>query len=278
MLKLTDHLFEWSASSESADFYERALFNHILASQNPENGRVVYNLSLEMGGFKAFQDPEWFTCCIGTGMENHAKYGGSIYFHSNDELFIVQYIASELSWKEKGLTVTQTTMYPEEQSTTLEIIAEKPVAMKIFIRYPSWSTNGIDVTVNGNKKRITQEPGSFISLNRKWKTGDKIVIHLPFRLRLESMPDDSLRVAVFYGPVVLAGDLGPVGDSTASYQQVVPVFMTTDRNPSDWTKAVEGMTSTFVTEGVGKPHDVVLKPFYKTYDRRYSIFWDLVKQ
>ena len=156
MLKLTDHIFEWSASAEAADFYERALFNHILASQNPVDGRVTYNLSLEMGGFKKFQDPEWFTCCIGTGMENHAKYGGSIYFHNDMELYVSQFIASELTWKEKGLKVKQMTQYPEDQGTALEITADEPVRLTINIRYPSWAANGIEIAVNGRKETDKQ--------------------------------------------------------------------------------------------------------------------------
>lgn len=278
MLKLTDHIFEWSASPEAADFYERALFNHTLASQNPENGRVVYNLSLEMGGFKEFQDPEWFTCCIGTGMENHAKYGSSIYFHNNNELFVVQYIASELNWKEKGLKLTQATKYPEEQGTTVIITAEKPVYMTINIRYPSWATEGIEITVNGKRTLVSQEPGSFIPIRRRWKTGDKIEVHLPFKLRLESMPDDSLRVAIFNGPIVLAGKLGPVSDTTVLNPQNTPALITTNRDPAAWTVPVEGKTNTFRLNQVGKPRDTELQPFYTTYDMRYSIFWDMLTE
>jgi len=278
MLKLTGHLFGWSASAEAADFYERALFNHILASQHPETGRVVYNLSLDMGGYKDFQDPEWFTCCIGTGMENHAKYGGSIYYHNNSELYVAQYIASELHWKEKGIKLTQTTRYPEEQGTSLEIIAEKPVDLTIYIRYPSWAKDGIEVIVNGKKKRVRQEPGSFIPVTRKWKNGDMIVVRLPFRLRLEAMPDDSLRVALFNGPVVLAGELGPVKDSAALDPLYVPVIMTTERNPVAWTLPVEGKANTFRLDSVGRPRDVQLKPFYATCDARYSIFWDMFSE
>lgn len=278
MLKLTDHLFEWSASAEAADFYERALFNHILASQNPEDGRVTYNLSLEMGGLKSFQDPEWFTCCIGTGMENHSKYGGSIYFHNDRELFVSQFIASELTWNEKGLKVTQTTRYPEEQGTALEISVDKPVKLTVNIRYPSWATHGIVIAVNGHKKHIDNQPGSFVPLTRKWKNGDRIEVSIPFELRLESMPDDLLRVAVFYGPLVLAGELGPVGDPDAADSLFVPVLMTTDRDPANWMKPVDNSINTFVTDSTGRPRDVQMKPFYRTYNERYSIFWDMISE
>lgn len=275
MLKLTEHLFEWEAQANVADFYERALFNHILSTQNPENGRVTYNLSLEMGGFKDFQDPLWFTCCIGSGMENHSKYGKNIFYHNNDELFVFQFIASELTWKEKGLTVIQNTRFPEEQGTMLEFKCDAPVKLAVQIRYPSWAENGIEIRVNGSKKNVKQKAGSFVAVERTWKTGDKLEVKIPFSLRLESMPDDSSRVAVMYGPLVLAGDLGPEKDSTAKEPMYVPVLMTEKRNPSEWLQPVEGKPNTFITVNTGRPRDVELKPFYSTYNNRYTVYWDL---
>ncbi len=147
--------------------------------------------------------------------------------------------------------------------------------LTINIRYPSWATQGIEIAVNGHKKQLVNAPGSFIPLTRKWKNGDRIEVKIPFELRLESMPDDSLRVAVFYGPVVLAGELGPVEDPSALDPLYVPVLMTTDRNPADWIKPVENGINTFRTDNTGRPRDVQLKPFYRTYDVRYSIFWDM---
>jgi len=278
MLKLSEHLFKLEASPEYADFYERALFNHILATQNPEDGHVVYNLSLDMGGFKDFQDPEWFTCCIGTGMENHSKYGRNIYYHNDDELFIFQYIASELSWKEKGLNIVQNTAYPEEQGTTLEFTCENPVRVSIAIRYPSWAENGLEISVNGKKKKVNQKPGSFVKIERKWKSGDRLEVKIPFSMRIETMPDDSNRVALIYGPLVLAGNLGPVVDSASKDQMYVPVMMTENRDPSIWTKPLEGKTNTFITVNTGRPRDVEMKPFYSIYDRRYSVYWDLFNE
>jgi DUF1680 family protein len=278
MLKLTEHLFEWEASPKTADFYERALFNHILSTMNPENGQVTYNLSLDMGGYKYFQDPFEFTCCIGSGMENHSKYGRNIFYHNNNELFVFQFIASELNWKDKGLTVVQKTKYPEEQGTTLEFRCEKPVKLAIQIRYPYWAENGIQIHVNGKKRTIKQKPGSFIQVERTWKSGDILEVRIPFSLRLESMPDDSNRVAVMYGPLVLAGDLGPVKDSTLNDPMYVPVLMTENRNPSGWMKPVEGKPNTFTTMNTGRPRDIIFKPFYSTYDRRYSIYWDLFNE
>jgi len=275
MLKLTEHLFEWEGSAKTADFYERALFNHILSTQNPENGKVTYNLSLDMGGFKDFQDPDWFTCCIGTGVENHSKYGRNIYYHNENELFLFQYIASELDWKEKEIKIIQNTNYPEEQGSTIEFISRQPVKLTIQVRYPAWAQNGIEIRVNGSRKKIKQGPGTFVAVERTWKTGDRLEINIPFTLRLEAMPDDSCRVAVMYGPLVMAGDLGPVKDSLSKDLLYVPVLMTDKRNPSEWMEPVKDKTNTFITNGVGRPRDVEMKPFYTFYDRRYTIYWDM---
>lgn len=275
MLKLTEHIFMWDAAPEAADFYERALFNHILSSQNPVTGNVTYNLSLEMGGFKEFQDPMWFTCCIGTGMENHSKYGRNIYYHSDDELFLFQFISSELNWPDKGLVVIQKTSYPEEQGTKLEFRCDKPVRLTLHVRYPGWAEKGMEMYVNNRKQKISGNPGSFVPIKRKWKNGDIVLVNIPFTLRLESMPDDSSRVAVMYGPLVLAGDLGPVEPEIKGEPLQVPVMMTRDRDPSQWIKPVEGKINTFRTVNTGRPQDVEMRPFYSIYDRRYSVYWDL---
>lgn len=275
MLKLTEHLFMWEGNAASADFYERALFNHILSSQNPLDGRVVYNLSLDMGGFKDFQDPFWFTCCIGTGMENHSKFGKNIYYHNDNELFLFQYIASELNWKEKGMRIVQDTKYPGEQGSALAFTCEKPEKITLMVRYPYWAEKGIAISVNGKKRKVKQEQGSFVAIERIWKTGDRVEISFPFTLRLEAMPDDSSRVAVMYGPLVMAGDLGPLKDSLSKDPLYVPVLMTENRNPETWMKPVDGKVNTFVTVNTGRPRDIEMRPFYTFYDRRYSVYWDM---
>lgn len=278
MLKLSQHLFEWEAKPEVADFYERALFNHILSSQHPGDGRVIYNLSLEMGGYKAYQDPMWFTCCIGTGMENHSKYSENIYYHNNDELYVAQFIASELSWKEKGLTLTQTTQYPEEQGTKLTIAAAEPVPLSLQIRYPYWAKEGMRIEINGKEQKISEKPGSFVALERTWENGDVVTVSFPFSLRFETMPDDTNRVAFLYGPLVLAGDLGPENDPRSADPFYVPVFVTEQRDPNAWTTAEEGTANIFRTVNTGRPADIELKPFYKTHERRYSVYFDLFSE
>ena len=130
MLKLTRHLFAWTPTAESMDFYERALFNHILGSQDPKTGQVIYYCPLKPGAFKTFSTPtDSFWCCVGTGMENHGKYNDTIYFHDEASLYVNLFIPSELSWKDKGLTVRQLTKYPEQDSSSLSITAAKPVKL-----------------------------------------------------------------------------------------------------------------------------------------------------
>lgn len=278
MLKLTRRLFTWNADPKAADFYERALFNHILSSQHPGDGRVIYNLSLEMGGRKVYQNPFWFTCCVGTGMENHAKYGRNIFFYNDRELFVSQYIAAELNWQGRALKLRQLTAYPEEQGTTLEFECRRPTSLVLQIRCPYWAERGIEIFINGEKKSVTGKPGSFIPIRRKWQNKDRVEVKIPFSLRLEPMPDDRDRVAVMYGPLVLAGDLGPENDPRAGEQMYVPVLMTQERDPARWTAPVEGKVNTFKTKGVGRPRDILLKPFYKTHERRYSIYWDMFSE
>lgn len=275
MLKLSEHLFMWEPDAKVADYYERALFNHILSSQHPETGRVIYNLSLEMGGRKYYQNPFGFTCCVGSGMENHSKYGGNIYYHNDKELYVSQFIASEVDWKDQGIKLTQTTNYPEEQGASFTFQMKKARNLTLHIRYPHWAEKGIEIMVNGKKQAVTSKPGSFVGINRKWKNGDKVTVKFPFTLRLESMPDDADRIAVFYGPIAMAGDLGPVEDERATDRDYVPVFLTEERSPSAWLEPVAGEPNTFKTKNIGHPRDIIVKPFYKTHDRRYSIYFDI---
>ncbi len=274
MLKLSEHIFEWGANPEVMDFYERALLNHIRSSQHPQTGHVIYNLSIDMGGFKVYEDPMGFTCCVGSGMETHSKYSKNIYYHSKEELYAVQFIASELSWEEKGVKVTQETSYPEQETINYLFDTEKPVRFVFNIRYPGWAENGIRIKVNGIEEEIEQEPGSFVKISRIWKSGDRVEVTIPFTLHTETMPDNKKRIAIFHGPLVLAADLGPVPDPHAIDPLYVPVLMTMDPNPANWLNAVDGNFNNFQTKEVAYPRQVELKPFYQTHDRHYTIYWD----
>lgn len=279
MLKLTGHLFAWKPQANFADYYERALFNHIRSSQHPIDGRVIYDLTLAMGGRKQYQTQfDSFTCCVGSGMENHSKYASDIYFHTDDSLFVNQFIASELDWREKGVMLRQETRFPDEEKTKLTFTNRQPVNLKLHIRHPAWSGAGFKVLVNGKLFADQSTPSSYVEIARTWKKGDVVEVKTPMRLSLEAMPDNPNRVAVKYGPIVLAGDLGAAADPAAGRPDFVPVLINGGREPQAWLTPVAGQSLTFKTVGVGKPRDVLLKPFYRTHDRRYTVYWDIFTQ
>ncbi len=289
MLKLTRHLFTWTGDVKYADYYERALYNHILASQEQDTGMVTYFLSYTPGTFKTYCDKEnSFWCCVGTGLENHAKYAEGIYYHSENGIYVNLFIPSELTWNEKGVKLVQQTRYPEEATTHLTIKEIKNGKMPIFIRYPSWATSGATVTINGKNIKFSQEPGSYIVLNRNWKAGDKIDITYPMSLHLVATNDDPNMAAVFYGPIVLAGDMGIEGmeaPAPFAYNQLdyedIPVpkdIITTlnvdGRKLNDWLVPVNGKPMVFETVGVASK-EITMIPYYQIDRRRYVIYWNL---
>ncbi len=212
MLKLTRHLFTWDAAAQRADFYERALYDHILASQDPATARMAYHIPVYGGWFMPYNtanDSCW--CCTGTGFENHAKYGESIYWHAAEGLYVTLFIPSELTWREKGVTLRLETRYPEEETARLTLHCAKPTAFALRLRYPGWARRGMAVAVNGEPVAHSAKPGSFVAVSREWKDGDRVELRVPMGLRLEPMPDNPQRAAICYGPVVLAGELGTEG-------------------------------------------------------------------
>lgn len=274
MLKLTRHLFTWDALPGYADYYERALYNHILSSQNPETGGVTYFHTLHPGSAKDFHMPFIaHTCCVGTGYENHSKYGEAIYYRTSDDkgLYVNLFIASVLEWKEKGLKLRQETSFPEESSTRLTLSAETPVDLTLHLRYPVWAVDGVEVKVNGKKVAVRTKPSSYISLKRTWKEGDIIEMEMPMRLHTEFMPDNPSKGAILYGPIVLAAELG-ADDIDDTFG--VPVFVNPDKKLEKWIKPVEGKQMTFRTIGVGRPEEALLSPLYKIYNQRYAAYFD----
>jgi len=287
MLKLTRHLFSWEAAAKYADYYERALWNGILSTQDPSDAMMMYYVPMMPGMYRTFMSPfESFWCCTGTGMENHAKYGDSIYFHDGEGLFVNLFIASELDWTEKGVQVRQETRFPEEPKTALTIAAARPVRLALRLRIPGWAAGPCAVKVNGKALDVTASPSSFLTIDRTWKNGDRIELVLPMKLRLERLPDRPDVAAVLYGPIVLAGRLG--GGEALTKEKVsgrygpegdpvpVPWFDFKDTAPlEDWIKPVAGQALTFRTEGAGRPDDVTLVPFYRLFGERYAIYWQL---
>ena len=261
MLKLTTHVFGWNPSAKVADFYERALLNHIRATQHPD-GRVIYNLSLHPGHHKEYQSLyDAFTCCVGTGMENHVKYGEGIYFHDEAGLWVNLYIASELQWKARNVVLRQETQWPDADTSTFTLTCDKPQEFTLRLRHPHWAKDGIRISVNGEPQSVTTKPSSYAEIRRVWRSGDRVQISFPMSIRTESMPDNPKRIAFFYGPTLLAADLGPVDDPTAKNPDYVPVMVMGDKSLADAVKPLPSRSCAFKTSGIGKPRDVELVPF-----------------
>jgi uncharacterized protein len=290
MLKLTRHLFSWTADPKYADYYEQALYNHILASQDPVTSMVTYYMPLKPGLFKVYStSTNSFWCCVATGFESHAKYAEGIYYHDNKGVYVNLFIPSELNWKEKGLKITQQTKYPEEATIHLSFQTNNDVIMSLYIRYPIWATSGAEVKVNGSIVKITQKPGSYIVVNRKWETGDKVDITYPMTLHLIPTNDDPDKVAIAYGPIVLAGKMGTEGIiSPAPYAPVDPHDFNNFKIPSDvistlythgksvskWLNPVEGQSLVFKTSDVAE-REITMIPYYQLHGERYVLYWDL---
>jgi DUF1680 family protein len=275
MLKLTRHLFCWEPRAEYSDYYERALYNHILASQNPENGMMCYYVPLKTGSTKTFSGPlDAFWCCVGTGIENHAKYGDSIYFHdSNDDLYLNLFIASELNWKDKGVKIRQETKYPLEAATHLIFTCEKPVEMSLNIRHPYWAVEGVQVAVNGKNESSNNKPGSYFTLSRVWKNGDTVDITMPMTLRIEAFRDNPRKLAFMYGPLVLCAEL--------NREHEFPTLVGEEGQILSSIKPAAGKSLTFssspvVFRSVGAKANTAftLVPFYQLYNKPYIVYWD----
>ncbi|HOH06124.1 MAG TPA: glycoside hydrolase family 127 protein [bacterium] len=271
MLKLTRHLFCLEPDQELADYYERALYNHILSSQNPADGMMCYFVPLRMGTRKQFSDSfNTFTCCVGTGMENHVKYNEGIWYEAADGgLYLALFIPSVLEWRERGVIITQETAFPAEESVRLTIAVKKPVRFPLYLRRPGWAGE-IAVRVNGTATQASLNGKGFLVVERRWRNNDRVEIVMPMRLRTEAMPDNPDRVALLYGPVVLAGQLG---DTLPDPVYGTPVLLTGKRNPVEWIQPA-GAPFTFRTAGVGMPFDFDLRPFYSTADDYYSVYFD----
>jgi len=279
MMKLTRHLFGWSPDARLMDYYERTLFNHRLGTINPEDGTMMYYLPLASGYWKTFGKPlDAFWCCTGTGSEEYAKLTDTIYFHDDDSLYVNLYIDSQLDWAEKGLRVKQETRFPEEQGTTITISGKSPVQAGINLRIPYWVQGG-SVKVNGTALLSFASPGSYLTLNRVWKPGDKVELGLPMSLHIESMPDDETMQAAMYGPLVLAGrfdavtkDMSYSGYGPKSGTQIkVPDIVAASGKPAAWIEPDAKQPLTF--QAVGQPQPLTLVPLYKVIHERYAVYW-----
>ncbi len=297
MLKLSEKLFLEENDEKYVDYYEQALYNHILSSQHPEKGGFVYFTPMRPGHYRVYSQPEtsmW--CCVGSGLENHGKYNEFIYAHSEDKLFVNLFIPSMLDWEEKGLKLLQTNDFPNEGSTHLNFELEQPTRLKLMLRYPHWA-EGFEILLNDEKIAFSEAPGSYITLDRMWKDGDRMDIKLPMTISSVSLPDGSNYKALKYGPLVLGAKTGledleglfadtSRGGHIASGIKIpiseTPLFMVQDKEvdlSTKFSKIDSGLQ--FKAENILYPErfkNLVFQPFYQIHDSRYTVYLPIETQ
>ncbi len=296
MLKLTKMLYQDQGQEKYIDYYERALYNHILSSQHPDKGGFVYFTPMRPGHYRVYSQPQTsFWCCVGSGLENHAKYGELIYAHKNNDLYVNLFIPSQLTWKEKGIVISQQTSFPDDEKILLKVEEAKRVKLTLNIRYPLWVAPGaLNISVNGKAVKVGSTPGSYTSIKRIWKKGDVIEVTVPMKTTTRQMPDGSDYVVVLHGPIVLAAktdtsDLAGLwaDDSRMSHVargnqvplQDMPLFVSNSADISSKIKAVPDKPLTFTASELiypGKNKNLELIPFFRVHDSRYIIYWQLV--
>ncbi len=290
MLRVTRHVFQWTADPRAADYYERALVNGILGTQHPADGHNLYYVPLQAGYWKLFgQLYDSFWCCNGSAMESFNKLGDSIYFADDAGLYVNLFVASELTWSERGVTIAQETRFPEDGNVRFTVRTAAPTAFALRLRIPYWATRGGSVRINGKPLEAFAAPSSYLVLDRTWKSGDVVELSMPMSLHLYPMPDDHSIAAVMYGPTVLAGRLGTDGLTPANLRaektapRTVPEYHG-DPTPAPSLKAGGKSLDAWVTQAagpslafrtVGQTRDVELVPLYRVLDERYAVYWKL---
>jgi DUF1680 family protein len=295
MLRLSEQLFRAEPAARYADFYERALYNHILASQHPEHGGYVYFTPARPGHYRVYSQPEvCFWCCVGTGMENHGKYGAFIYAHSKagDMLYVNLFVASELDWSERGVRVRQETAFPDEESAALVIHTAQPQHFTLRIRHPAWCAQPT-ITVNGSVHPFHSSPSSFMEITREFRDGDRVEVGLPMRTRVEGLPDGSPWYAIMHGPILLAHPSGTVdlqglrADAGRMSQVAEGPEVPLEEAPVLLADANTIASKVVADPAAGPLHfrlvDVVepaaeggleLIPFFRLHDARYQMYWE----
>lgn len=269
LLKLADHLFSWNPSSKIADYYERALYNHILGQQDPESSMVCYFTPLQTGAYRLYSTRDSsFWCCVGSGFESHVKYASSIYFHSDKDLYVNLFIPSKVDWE--GTTFTQQTSFPQSSTTTFTVDG-KSKQFALRLRYPAWATK-MDIKVNGKKVKAVKGTDGYVAISRFWKAGDKIEVQLGMQLREEATKDDASKVALVYGPVVMAGKLDKVEHPFSNPQKYNDYYTFDFKIPASTVEKAkyEGLKS---IKNFKMKNGVELIPFYDAHHCRYAVYW-----
>lgn len=291
MLKLTEDLFRIQPSAHYADYYERTVFNHILSSQHPEHGGYVYFTSARPRHYRVYSAPnEAMWCCVGTGMENHGKYNQFIYTHSADSLFLNLFIASELNWKDRKVSMKQETNFPYEERTKLTV-TQGSSNFKLMVRYPKWVKKGaLKISVNGKGVSYSALPSSYICIDRKWKKGDVVEVELPMHNDIELLPNVPNYIAFMHGPILLGAKTGTedlkglIADDGRWGQFPGGKMLPVDQAPILVEDDIQNIASKLVSikdeplhfslnVKMENPIDVKLEPFANIHDARYMIYW-----
>ena len=294
MLRLTKMLYATSADAKYMDYYERALFNHILSTQDPVQGGFVYFTPMRSGHYRVYSQPQTsFWCCVGSGLENHARYGEMIYAHKgNDQLFVNLFIPSTLEWGD--INIEQSTSFPDEEGTSVIVTSKKGKNKKftLNIRVPEWVNEGeLSLTINGKTEKVNIADG-YVKVNRSWKDGDKLHISMPMHLRAIDMPDNSHNYSFLYGPIVLASRMGTqrqdgmfADDSRGGHiaqgprlpLQNMPVVVGSTEDILSHITKTDGKME-FTLKGVSPENyeGMKLEPFYRIHESRYMVYWPVL--
>lgn len=282
MLRLTARLFERKPSADYADYYERALYNHLLASIAPDTGTVTYFTPLR-GHFRTYLDGSH--CCVGSGIENPPRYNEGIYFRQDDSLWVNLYIPSELDWREAGMILRQEGDITRGQPVRFTVVRGASSPRTVKFRIPAWISAPARLTLNGQLLERHGSPSSYFELNRTWQNGDVVTLELPAVLRAEKAKDDPAMIAVFYGPLLLAGELGrenmpnDFADKDAHLKlspAAVPDVVASPANPAEWLRPIPDAMPAFRVHGAGPADGLVLRPLYQVHHQRYAVYWRCV--
>lgn len=298
MLKLSKMLFMDEGKPQYIDFYERLLYNHILSSQNPDKGGFVYFTPIHPQHYRVYSTAdESFWCCVGTGMENHGKYGELIYTHKNDNIYVNLFIPSTLNFKEKGIKLTQQNNFPDKEATSLSIDAATGKRFTLFIRKPYWvKDGGFLVKINGQTASNLVRAGQYAGINRIWKKGDKITVALPMKTYEERLPDHSAWVSFIHGPIVLAAPTdtthmpglfaddsrwGHIAGGPMYALAKSPLLIEGDGDPANQLQKMDSKDMEFTMGSlIEQPEFKNLKliPFYRVQDTRYMLYWPITSK
>jgi len=280
MERLTKALFVDHDDVSYLDFYERTLYNHILSSQHPEKGGFVYFTPIRPNHYRVYSQPDtsmW--CCVGSGLENHTKYGELIYSHTNDAVFVNLFIPSVLNWAAKDLELKQITKFPYENDSELVLKLKKAKTFALNIRYPKWAEN-FEILVNGKEEKNTSKPSAYVTISRKWKSGDKVSVRFKTSTHLENLPDGSNWSAFVNGPIVLA--------AKTSTENLDGLFADDSRMghvakgkyiPLDKAYALVGEKTSYVSKLKEEGNlrfrldSLELEPFFEVHDARYQMYF-----